>query len=136
MGAFRVLAERGVEVPTDALQRASVEPPYFDALAETVARMLRRPRDAQRLLRYFEWWGQGEIGLGAVAVDEALGAAYGEYTRKLVTDIVRMCFGAANLDKEWLGLVTGAAARGAEAKANRGATDPPTGQAAQLPLER
>jgi hypothetical protein len=131
------LAERGVEIPTDALDGVSIEPPYFDSLAEVVARMLRRPRDAQRLLRYLEWWGQAQIGLGGASVEDALGTAYGEYTRKLATDIARMCFGAAGLDKEWLGLITGATDKPATGpKSSRPRSDAPLGGPAQLPLER
>jgi hypothetical protein len=94
--------ESQVEFPSEVLESLTVEPPYFAALAETTTRLLRRPRDAQRLLRYIEWWGQAEIGLGATSVVDALGAPYGDITRKLVGDIVRMCFDAAALEREWL----------------------------------
>ncbi|HEU5064019.1 MAG TPA: hypothetical protein VFT79_12845 [Solirubrobacterales bacterium] len=137
IGALSTLSERGVEIPSEALEGASVEPPYFDSLAEVVARMLRRPRDAQRLLRYFEWWGQAQIGLGAPSVEDALGPAYGEYTRKLASDIVRMCFGAAGLDKEWLTLVTGAVdSQETKEKSLQSKSNSPVGEATQLPLER
>jgi hypothetical protein len=104
--ALRLLRDRGVDVPEQVLAGASVEPPYFDELAETVARMLRRPRDAQRLLRYIEWWGQVQIGLRGPSVVEALGAPYADYTRKLVSDVGRMCFRAAGLSTEWVALAT------------------------------
>jgi hypothetical protein len=137
VGALGALAERGVEIPAEVLNGASIEPPYFDSLAEVVARMLRRPRDAQRLLRYFEWWGQAQIGLGGPPVDDALGPAYGEYTRKLASDIARMCFGAAGLDKEWLGLLTGAIdPQGTAPGTSRPKSSPSAGEATQLPLER
>lgn len=101
VGALTALREQGVEVPSEMLEQAKVEPPYFDALSETVARMLRRPRDAQRVLRYVEWWGQAQVGLGAPSAVEALGPVYGDYTRKLVSDIGRMCFAAADLGGDW-----------------------------------
>lgn len=137
VGALGALSERGVEIPTEALEGISVEPPYFDALSEVVARMLRRPRDAQRLLRYFEWWGQAQIGLGGPSAEDALGAAYGEYTRKLAADIARTCVSAAGLDKEWLGLVTGAGeVKKTDAVSGQSESDASTGSAVQLPLER
>lgn len=137
MGALGALSERGVEVPSEALDGVSIEPPYFDSLAEVVARMLRRPRDTQRLLRYFEWWGQAQIGLGSPSAEEELGEAYGEYTRKLATDIARMCFSAAGLDKEWLGLVTGSADTSKPGPKRSGSkSNASVGEATQLPLER
>lgn len=104
---LRSLESQGVEIPAEAIENLTVEPPYFDALAETATRMLRRPRDAQRLLRYIEWWGQAEIGLGGQPVVEALGLPYADITRKLVGDITRMCFDAAGLGKDWLSLASG-----------------------------
>jgi hypothetical protein len=100
--ALRALRDNGVEMPDGVLEGVSIEPPYFNALAETVTRMLRRPRDTQRVLRYLEWWGQAQVGLDGPSVAEALGPVYGDYTRKLVSDIGRMCFSAAGLDKSWL----------------------------------
>ena len=73
MQALKGLSKEGVELPQDVVEGATVEPTYFDALAETVARMLRRPRDAQRILRYIEWWGQGQLALGGPPVPMALG---------------------------------------------------------------
>lgn len=107
---FEKLSDRGVELPTGMLDNVGVEPAYFGALAETVTRMLRRPRDAQRLLRYLEWWGQAQIGLGAPPVVDALGDTYVDYTRKLVGDIGRMCFSAAGMDRSWHELVATAGA--------------------------
>jgi hypothetical protein len=98
------LADQGIELPPGVLDD-KVEPSYFDALAEAVTRMLRRPRDAQRLLRYLEWWGQAQIGLDGPPVGDALGDAYRDYTRKLVGDIGRMCFSAAEMDRSWHELV-------------------------------
>jgi hypothetical protein len=106
--ALHALRDQGVEMPEGVLEGISVEPPYFDALAETVARMLRRPRDTQRVLRYLEWWGQAQAGLDGPPVVDALGAVYGDYTRKLVSDIGRTCFSAAGLDKSWLQLAASA----------------------------
>jgi hypothetical protein len=102
--ALRALRAEGVDLPDHLLQDPSVEPEYFPGLLETVARMLRRPRDAQRLLRYLEWWGQAQVGLDQPPVTDALGAVYGDYTRKLVSDIARMAFVAAKMDKSWLEL--------------------------------
>lgn len=136
VGALESLGGKGIEVPAAILESVSVEPPYFDALAETVTRMLRRPRDAQRLLRYFEWWGQAQIALGGPPVEEALGPAYGEYTRKLVNDIVRMALEAANLDKQWMALITGPPTPPEiEPRASRTAPTGRDGETAQLPLE-
>jgi hypothetical protein len=100
--ALRALRDHGVELPEELSEAPSIEPEYFPALAETITRMLRRPRDAQRLLRYLEWWGQCQVGLGGPPVVEALGAVYGDHTRKLVADVARMAFGAAGLSREWL----------------------------------
>jgi hypothetical protein len=108
VGALRGLREQGVAVPDDALHGVTVEPPYFDDLAETVTRLLRRPRDAQRVLRYIEWWGQAQIGLGGPSVVDGLGSVYGDYTRKLVGDIARLCVSAARLGKGWAVLATSA----------------------------
>ncbi len=136
--ALGALPDQGVDLPDGVLDSITVEPPYFEALAETVARMLRRPRDAQRVLRYLEWWGQAQVGLGGPSVTEALGAVYGDYTRKLVSDIGRMCFSAAGLDKSWL-QIAGRAGNGtsnvdpeAAPSPNEGAN---VGTTAQLPLE-
>lgn len=126
------LGEHGVEVPNEILEQMSIEPVYFDALAETVTRMLRRPRDAQRLLRYLEWYGQAEIGLGGRSVEEALGPVYGEYTRKLVTDIARMCLSAAGLDRTWLGLFS---VGPVDLKADEVPSSGPAVEGAQLPLD-
>ncbi len=131
-GSFRRLSESGVEVPDELFEQMSIEPVYFDSFAETVTRMLRRPRDAQRLLRYLEWQGQGEIGLGGPPAEEALGAVYGEYTRKLVTDIARMCFGAAGLDRSWLTIFSSSQL---DLKADERSPDIPLAQAEQLPLD-
>jgi hypothetical protein len=106
--ALRALRDQGVEIPDGLLESLTIEPGYFPTLAETVTRMLRRPRDAQRLLRYIEWWGQAQVGLGAGAVSDSLGAAYGDYTRKLVSDVARLCVRASNLDQPWLQLLTAA----------------------------
>jgi hypothetical protein len=102
IAALHALREQGVRLPDGTLDDISIQPPYFDALAETVARMLRRPRDAQRLLRYLEWWGQAQVGLGGPAVVDGLGEIYGDYTRKLVGDLGRMCFVASGLNEDWL----------------------------------
>jgi hypothetical protein len=83
-----------------------VEPEYFDELSETVTRLLRRPRDAQRVLRYLEWWAQAQVGLDGPPVADALGASYADFTRKLVADIGRACVTAANLGHAWLELAT------------------------------
>lgn len=91
----------GEAVPTEVLSAVSVEPPYFDALAETVTRFLRRPRDAQRILRFLEWWSQVQIGLDGPAATQ-LGPGYAEVTRKLVSDLARTCFEASGLGAEWL----------------------------------
>lgn len=136
--ALSALPDQGVELPDGVLDEITVEPPYFDSLAETITRMLRRPRDAQRVLRYLEWWGQAQVGLKGPAVPDALGAAYGDYTRKLVSDIARMCFAAAGLDKSWSPLVS-SAGRGESETGNTAAPDSPTPHPAaptQLPLER
>lgn len=127
VAALTALQEQGVEIPSEMLDEAKVEPPYFDALAETVTRMLRRPRDAQRVLRYVEWWGQAQVGLGAPSAVEVLGPVYGNYTRKLVSDIGRMCFAAADLGSEWTKLA---------ARAGNGpiqtVTQPPASPASQV----
>jgi hypothetical protein len=114
--ALRSLRDQGVELPEHLLRDPSVEPEYFPRLAETVARLLRRPRDAQRLLRYLEWWGQAQVALGSSSVTDALGASYGDYTRKLVSDIARMAFQAAGMDRTWLDLAS---------RAGNGAADAP-----------
>lgn len=126
------LGKKGVEIPPEVAENLSVEPAYFDALAETVTRMLRRPRDAQRLLRYFEWWGQVQIGLGGPPPEARLADAYGDYTQKLAADIARMCFGAAGLDRAWLGLLSGWSAESEEGQAP---SDAPVGGGGQLPLD-
>lgn len=131
-GALKDLGKHGVEVPDEILEQMSIEPAYFDALAETVTRMLRRPRDAQRLLRYLEWYGQAEVGLGGPPAEDALGPVYGEYTRKLVTDIARMCFGAAGLDRAWLALFS---AGPAALKAGDEPLSVPASGSVQLPLD-
>lgn len=105
--ALDSLPGQGVDVPDGIRDGLSIEPSYFDALAETVTRMLRRPRDSQRLLRYFEWRGQAHLGLDGEPAHSALGAGYGDYTLKLASDIGRMCFAAAALDKSWLKLMAG-----------------------------
>lgn len=102
VAALTSLQERGVDIPSEVLEEAKLAPPYFESLSETVARMLRRPRDAQRILRYIEWWGQAQVGLGAPSAVEVLGPAYGDYTRKLVSDIGRMCFLSVGLDSDWV----------------------------------
>lgn len=129
--ALRALRDQGVEVPDDLLEGLTIEPGYFTSLAETVTRMLRRPRDAQRLLRYLEWWGQAQVGLGAGPVGDALGAAYGDYTRKLVSDVARLCAGAANLGQSWLQLLTAAG----NGPANGGGAVSSETQAPQLALD-
>jgi hypothetical protein len=136
--ALRVLPDQGVELPPGVLEDITVEPPYFDSLAETVTRMLRRPRDTQRMLRYLEWWGQAQVGLGGTDVIDALGASYGDYTRKLVSDIGRMCFSAASLDKSWLKVAAGAGSGGSGRDLDTAAATDMGGvsQPAQLPLER
>jgi hypothetical protein len=136
--ALSALPDQGVELPAGALDEITVEPPYFEALAETVTRMLRRPRDAQRVLRYLEWWGQAQVGLGGPAVADALGAAYGDYTRKLVSDIGRMCSAAAALDKSWSSLMSGFGngTPGTESTSTPDSTVPRRADSAQLPLEK
>lgn len=137
VGALSALRDQGVAVPEAVLDGVTVEPPYFEELAETVARMLRRPRDAQRVLRYIEWWGQAQIGLDAPTVVESLGAGYGDYTRKLVGDIARMCFSAAGLGGEWLAL-GGRAGNGVQPVEGEASVMPPDQGAsnkAQLALE-
>ncbi len=134
--ALSALPDQGVELPDGVLDEITVEPPYFDALAETVTRMLRRPRDAQRVLRYLEWWGQAQVGLDGPAVADGLGAAYGDYTRKLVSDIGRMCFTAAELDKSWSQYVSGASngASGSGSGVGPGSAKPGSTAPTQLPL--
>jgi hypothetical protein len=124
--ALSELKQQGVEMPQDALDAVSVEPPYFRDLAETVARLLRRPRDAQRILRYVEWWGQAQVALGGPSVSAALGDVYGDYTRKLVSDLARTCFSAAQLDKGWLSIA---------ANAGNGATEESTSAQTAQQLE-
>ncbi len=97
-------------VPRELVASTKLEPDYFDSLAETVARLLRRPRDAQRILRYVEWWAHAHEGIGAPSAPEALGQAYGAYTQKLVSDMTRTCFAAAKLDKRWMAIANGAGA--------------------------
>lgn len=99
-----------------------LEPPYFDALAETVGRFLRRPRDAQRVLRYLEWWAHGQEALGLPPVPSVLGGAYGEYTQKLVSDLARTCFVGAGLGGEWIEIANraGAVLEDAEPEADIG----------------
>jgi hypothetical protein len=104
LGALR----KSVEVPKDVFLALKLEPSYFDELAETIARLLRRPRDAQRVLRYLEWWAQGQVGLNSEPVAKALGASYGDYTRKLVADLARCCFGGAGLGAGWMKIATAA----------------------------
>jgi hypothetical protein len=135
--ALRGLRDQGAELPDGILEGLSVEPPYFDSLAETVTRMLRRPRDAQRVLRYLEWWGQAQVGLAGPGVVDALGAAYGDYTRKLVSDIGRMCFSAAGLDRSWAQLATHAGndSHGAEAVGVSVSEGLEHAESLQLPLD-
>lgn len=133
--ALRALRDQGVELPNEMLDGVSVEPPYFEALAETVTRMLRRPRDAQRVLRYLEWWGQAQVGLSGVQVVEALGAAYGGYTRKLVSDIGRMCVSAAELDAEWFHIAARGGNGAHEAKGARPAAGTSNGENSTLAVE-
>ncbi len=136
LAALRSLRDQGVQLTEKALDGIGVEPPYFDDLAETVARMLRRPRDAQRLLRYIEWWGQAQIGLGGPSVVDGLGGVYGEYTRKLVTDIARMCFSAAELTDDWLMVAARAGNGVTETSSDPPAALPPSTQdPSQLPLK-
>lgn len=99
--ALRELEREGIRLPSPLHGDPSIEPDYFPALAETVARLLRRPRDAQRLLRFIEWWGQAQVGLDGPQAPDALGAGYGDYTRKLVSDIARMAFRASGLTGPW-----------------------------------
>lgn len=96
------------ELPTDVLAALKPEPAYFDDLAETVTRFLRRPRDAQRILRYLEWWAQAHASLGAPPGAEVLGAPYGDYTRKLAADLARTCFAGAGLSPDWIKIATAA----------------------------
>ena len=132
--ALEQLPDDGIDLPPELREKVTVEPPYFDALAETVTRMLRRPRDAQRILRYLEWWGQAQIGLDGARVVDALGEPYGEYTRKLVGDIGRTCFSAAGLDRSWQSLVAQAGNSGAEERVPADAAGATGAAASQLPL--
>lgn len=102
---------KNVDVPKEVLAALKLEPPYFDELAETVARFLRRPRDAQRILRYLEWWGQAQVGLDAPSVVTVLGPSYGDYTRKLAADLARTCMSGAGLDQDWMKIATAAGHR-------------------------
>ena len=97
--AIRKLGEKAV--PAEVFAALRVEPAYFDDLAETTARFLRRPRDAQRILRYLEWWAQAQIGLDGPPATK-LGTGYADYTRKLASDLARTCFTAAGLKDEWM----------------------------------
>jgi hypothetical protein len=97
--AVRKLGEK--VVPPEVFAALRVEPAYFDDLAETTARFLRRPRDAQRILRYLEWWAQAQVGLDGPPPTK-LGAGYTDYTRKLASDLARTCFSAAGLKAEWM----------------------------------
>jgi hypothetical protein len=116
-GALGALG-KSVDVPKDVLAALKLEPAYFDELAETVTRFLRRPRDAQRVLRYLEWWAQAQVGLDAPPVVTALGPSYGDYTRKLAADLARTCFAAAGLGRDWMKIATAAGdGIGAEATA-------------------
>lgn len=78
----------GDVVPAEVLTALKVQPAYFDTLAETVAHLLRRPRDAQRVLRFLEWWAQVQIGSNGPPAT-SLGPGYAEYTRKLVSVTLR-----------------------------------------------
>ena len=104
--ALRALKDQGIAVPAEVLENVTVEPPNLRRAAEVVTRLLRRPRDAQRILRYIEWWGQAQVGLGSGDVVDVLGPIYGDYTRKLVSDIGRMSFRAAQLDSNWIQLAS------------------------------
>lgn len=97
------MRQLGDIVPSVVFSALKLEPAYFDALSETVARFLRRPRDAQRILRFLEWWAQAQVGLGAPSATK-LGLGYAEYTRKLASDLARTCFKAAGLGPEWIKL--------------------------------
>jgi hypothetical protein len=91
----------GDAVPADVFSALKLEPSYFDALSETAARFLRRPRDAQRILRFLEWWAQAQVGLDATPATK-LGPGYADLTRKLASDLARTCFEAAGLGREWI----------------------------------
>ncbi len=125
--ALRALRESGVGVPDGVLDNLTVAPGYFDDLAETVARLLRRPLDARRVLRFVEWWGEVQVGLDGPPPSAALGPEYDGYTRKLVSDVARSCFSAAGLDEAWLELAAAAGNGGLP-------TTPPSGAASPPPL--
>ncbi len=91
----------GDVVPPGVTSALRLEPSYFNDLAETVTRFLRRPRDAQRVLRFLEWWAQAQVGLGA-APATSLGFGYADYTRKLASDLARTCLSAAGLGADWI----------------------------------
>lgn len=114
----------GEAVPAEVFAALRVEPAYFDALVETVARFLRRPRDAQRVLRYVEWWAQAQVGLDGPPAAK-LGPGYADYTRKLVADLARTCFTAAGLQDEWLKLADEAGNITAEADLSTSASAVP-----------
>ncbi|MDX6453458.1 MAG: hypothetical protein QOH16_3507 [Gaiellaceae bacterium] len=102
--------EKAASAPPRLLDAFELEPSYFAALAETVARFVRRPRDAQRVLRYVEWWAQAQEGLGLPSAPEKLGATYGQFTQKLVSDMARTCFSAAGLGSDWMAIANRAGA--------------------------
>jgi hypothetical protein len=120
---------KSVEVPKDVFAALKLEPAYFDELAETVTRFLRRPRDAQRILRYLEWWAHAQVGLDAPPVMTALGPSYGEYTRKLAADLARTCFAGAGLGPDWMKIAT-AAGNGVEAEATGPTSETRAGKSA------
>jgi hypothetical protein len=109
-GLTELQKSRGV--PTDIIDSMALEPDYFEALAETVARFLRRPRDAQRVLRYVEWWAHSHEALGLPSAPDAMGGSYGGYTQKLVSDMTRTLFAAAGLETRWKALANSAGAMG------------------------
>jgi hypothetical protein len=114
----------GEAVPAEVFADLRIEPAYFDALVETVARFLRRPRDAQRVLRYVEWWAQAQLGLDGPPAAK-LGPGYADYTRKLVADLARTCFAAAGLHSDWLKLADEAGNTTDESDAPASAAPPP-----------
>jgi hypothetical protein len=105
---LKAALEKGGELPKDVLVALKPEPAYFDDLAETVTRFLRRPRDAQRILRYLEWWAQAHVGLDGPPGATVLGPSYGDYTRKLAADLARTCVTAAGLGPDWVKIATAA----------------------------
>ncbi|MDQ4145681.1 MAG: hypothetical protein M3198_18435 [Actinomycetota bacterium] len=100
---------KSVQVPKELRGKFQLEPAYFDDLAETVVRLLRRPHDAARVLRYIEWWtyAQEVAGLESLASQVE---AYAGYSRKLVSDLARTYFTGGGLTGGWLTMAKSAGA--------------------------